>query len=61
MELSMPAVIFISLVSVILNGFMTWGIVRTQITWLRSDVERHERYWEAALGKNMMLHGNGKE
>lgn len=36
----MSDAVVIALVSAGINGFVTWGIVKTQLAWLRRDVDR---------------------
>lgn len=32
----------IAIVTAILNGAVTWGVVSTKLEWLRRDVDRHD-------------------
>lgn len=33
----------IALITAVLNGAVTWGVVSTKLAWLRRDVETHEQ------------------
>lgn len=33
--------LFIALVSALLNGAVTWGIVSTKLAWMRRDLDDH--------------------
>lgn len=35
----MPEAVIIAIVSAILNGAVTWGVVSTKLAWIRRDVD----------------------
>jgi hypothetical protein len=37
--MNMPPEIAVALVSALLNGAVTWGVVSTKLAWLRRDID----------------------
>ncbi|VWB15408.1 hypothetical protein BLA13014_00430 [Burkholderia aenigmatica] len=45
------------LVSAVLNAAVTWGVVKTQLAWLRRDVDSLLKIRDALLAQVLKLQG----